>query len=426
MADGSAVVRRLAAIDAQNYWMSSAIPNDQFVLYGFSGVPTELEQAVRDVRQRAERCPELGLQIRDDHRLRYPVWVPCDVGDDQFVVHDLGEPDWNDCLSAVSGLADDQLDATRATWRLYVFTRVRGIPGAAEAGTVTVLQMAHALADGSRSADLAGSLFGRPGRVPAVVVPRLVTARLPWRAAQAARWHRRLVKDEDNGQVPRQADSRAALRSNAEPTGPRRVRTIVLSRDQLPGPTVTVAVLAAVSHALAEHLRELGDDPADLGAEVPMAKAGARAANNQFGNVGIGLYPALDRDARIGRIVHDLAERRRRAQHPAMVAASRAFAATPAPLLRWGIDQFDSSRRSPTVTGNTVVSSVNRGAADLRFGAAPVVMTAGYPALSPMMGLTHGVHGIGGTVAVSVHAAESAVGDIDAYVARLGRALGTA
>jgi hypothetical protein len=40
-----------------------------------------------------------------------------------------------------------------------------------------------------------------------------------------------------------------------------------------------------------------------------------------------------------------------------------------------------------------------------------------------MMGLTHGVHGIGSTVAVSVHAAESAVGDIDAYVARLERAL---
>ena len=40
------------------------------------------------------------------------------------------------------------------------------------------------------------------------------------------------------------------------------------------------------------------------------------------------------------------------------------------------------------VTGNTVVSSVDRGPADLHFGEAPVVVTAGYPALSPMMGLT--------------------------------------
>ncbi|HET7665513.1 MAG TPA: WS/DGAT domain-containing protein, partial [Mycobacterium sp.] len=67
---------------------------------------------------------------------------------------------------------------------------------------------------------------------------------------------------------------------------------------------------------------------------------------------------------------------------------------------------------------------VHRGAADLSFGGAPVVLTAGYPALSPMMGLTHGVHGIGDTIAVSVHAAESAVGDVDAYVERLESALG--
>ncbi|CPR09211.1 hypothetical protein BN971_01468 [Mycobacterium bohemicum DSM 44277] len=37
-------------------------------------------------------------------------------------------------------------------------------------------------------------------------------------------------------------------------------------------------------------------------------------------------------------------------------------------------------------------------------------------ALSPAMGLTHGVHGIGDTIAISVHAAESAVPDIDAYM----------
>jgi len=92
--------------------------------------------------------------------------------------------------------------------------------------------------------------------------------------------------------------------------------------------------------------------------------------------------------------------------------------------LRWGVAQFDPTVRAPMVTGNTVVSSVNRGAADLRFGRAQVVVTAGYPSLSLMMGLTHGVHGIGEAVAVSVHAAESAVGDIDTYLARLEAALG--
>jgi hypothetical protein len=43
------------------------------------------------------------------------------------------------------------------------------------------------------------------------------------------------------------------------------------------------------------------------------------------------------------------------------------------------------------------------------------------------MGLTHGVHGIGETIAISVHAAESAFSDsdadIDAYLQRLDAAL---
>ena len=283
------------------------------------------------------------------------------------------------------------------------------------------------LADGIRSSALAAWLFGRAGEVPPVPAPPPFRgAALPWRGLRAARAHRQLVADTDTELVPPQADSRPALHSNARPDGVRSIRTVIRNRAQLPGPTVTVGVLAAVSTALADHLRELGDDPSALGAEVPMAKAGVRRAHNHFGNVGVALYPELDFGQRASRIAEELAQRRRRAAHPAMVAGSRAFAAVPAPLLRWGVGQFDPTVRSPTVIGNTVVSSVNRGPADLHFGELPVVLTAGYPGLSPMMGLTHGVHGIGDTIAISVHAAESAIGDVDAYVERLESALGSA
>jgi WS/DGAT C-terminal domain len=144
-----------------------------------------------------------------------------------------------------------------------------------------------------------------------------------------------------------------------------------------------------------------------------------RQAHNHFHNVTVGLYPDLSREARIERIVADLATARRRSEHPAARAADRAFAAVPAPLLRWGVGQFDPNVRPTQVSGNTVVSSVYRGPGDLHFGDAPVLLTAGYPALSPAMGLTHGVHGIGDTIAISVHAAESAIGDIDDYLQRL-------
>ena len=152
-----------------------------------------------------------------------------------------------------------------------------------------------------------------------------------------------------------------------------------------------------------------------------MRKPGIPLAHNHFGNVGIGLYPDLPVTARAERMVADFRAARARAEHPAALAARRSFAAVPAPLLRWGVAQFDPTVRSPVVTGNTVVSSVNRGPADLRLGDAAVLLTAGYPALSPMMALTHGVHGIGDTVAVSVHAAAPI--DIEDYVARLDRAL---
>lgn len=415
--------RRLAAFDAQTLWLAGKIPSDQLLLYGFAGTPDPMT-AVTGVLARARACADLGLRIEDRNPLAYPVWVDADVSADQAVVHPGPAGGWADCLAAVAALADDPLDPQRVTWRLHVFTPVNGVPGVRGAGTVAVIQMSHALADGQRSAVLAAWLFGRPTPVPAVPpVPPWLPATLPARAVRAARAHRRLVRDEAAGAVVRQADPRPVLRSNARPEGMRSVRTLVRRKAALPGPTVTVGVLAAVSEALAGQLRAFGDDPATLGAEVPMARTGPRLAHNHFGNVGVGLYPDLPFPRRTARIATELAERRRRAQHPGLQAANRAFAALPAPLLRWGVAQFDPTLRSPTATGNTVVSSVDRGAADLRFGGAPVVLTTGYPALSPMMGLVHGVHGIGDTVAVSVHAAESAVGDIDAYADRLAAAL---
>ncbi len=416
-------VRRLATVDAQTYWMSAKIPNDQFLLYGFAGVPTDLEQAIEVVHGRASECAELRLRVSDGNPLTYPAWVSGDVDAGQFTVHDGDDNSWAGCLAAVSRLADDQLDPRVWPWRLHVFPNVDGIPTASGVGTVAVVQMSHVLADGRRSSALVARLFGRAVDIGAVTTPRARGVKLPWRSALAARAHRQLVRDTESGLVPAQTEPRPALRTNTRPAGVRSVRTLVQHRDRLPGPTVTVGVLCAVSTALSAHLRALGDDPSTLGAEVPMAKTTAREAHNHFGNVGVSLYPELSLDERATRVAVDLADRRRRAQHPAMRAASRAFAVVPAPLLRWGVGQFDPALRSPLVTGNTVVSSVDRGPADLRFGEAPVVVTAGYPALSPMMGLAHGVHGIGDTVAVSVHAAESAIGDVDEYVARLDAAL---
>jgi hypothetical protein len=408
----------LAAADAQVYWMSAKIPNDQFLLYAFDGEPDD--GAVSQVVARARRCPELQVRVDDGCPLTYPTWVHRDIGIDQIVTHGRVSG-WQQCLDAVARLADNQLDLRQAAWRLHIFGPVARVSGTAMLSTVAVVQMGHALGDGVRSSALAAALFGRAADVPGArgLKPlSLITC-----GVAAALAQKRLERDTAAGLVPPSAPGRPVLSINSRPGARRAIRTLLRRRAELPGPTVTIAVLAAISGALAGYLRDRGEDTSALGAEVPMAKPGVRRANNHFGNVGVGLYPQLAFEQRTARIAAELDQRRRRAKHAAFEAGDRSLAAVPAPLLRWGVRQFDTDSRSPVVTGNSVVSSVNRGPADLTFGGRPVVMTAGYPALSPMMGLTHGVHGIGDTIAISVHAAESAVEDVDEYADRLDAAL---
>jgi hypothetical protein len=404
----------MAAVDAQFYWMSAKVPNDQILLYAFAGEPADFDRAVDEVRSRAQGRRDLTLSVDDGSPLRYPRWIPATVRPEQVLRHRPGDASWRGCLDAVARLAGERLDIGRTPWRLHLFAPITGIPNSTGPGTVAVLQIAHTLADGVRASTLAGWLFGRAAQVPDVAASS--PGFLPRRAFAAARTHRQLVRDNRAGLLAPPIGLRPALSTNTRPAGVRAARTLVRRRSQLPGPTVTVGVLAAVSIALSGYL---GDSSGSLCAEVPMAKSGVRHAHNHFGNVAVGLYPELSRDARVERIAADLINGRRRFDHPAARAADRALAAAPASVLRWAVAHFDPNAQPALVFGNTVVSSVDRGPADLWFGGAPVLLTAGYPGLSPAMGVTHGVHGIGDTVAISVHAAESAIGDIDGYVKRL-------
>jgi len=399
--------QRMTAPDAQLLWLSAKVPNDQYLVYVVDGAP-DIPAALGEVRRNAERCDDLRLRVCDDIRWRYPRWLRGEVDAGQFVVHQAAGPsDWRGSLHAVAQL--DQIDPTRMAWRVHVFPP-----------SVVVVQVSHALGDGVRSAALAGALLGRGVPIAAVTPDR---GNLLWRAAGAARAHRGMVREIEAGLLEPPPSPRPACSVNSRSTRTPVLRTLVADRDRLRRPTVTVAALAAVAEALGGYLADRGEDANLLAAEVPMAGALTAKARNNFRNVSIGLHPQLDHRRRVERISAELGAARRRSQHPATGASAAAFAAVPAPLLRWGMGRFDPSVRSPTVSGHTVVSSVNRGPADLSFGGHPVVLTAGYPALSPMMGLTHGVHGIGDVVAVSVHA-DPGVIDVEDYLERLAHALG--
>lgn len=411
--------RRMAAIDAQMLWMSAKIPNDQFLVYVFDGSPREIDDAIEEMRRRADAVVELRLRVVEDCAARYPVWVPGAVDRSQFLVHAAGST-WQRCLDTVAELVDQQLDAHRLCWRAHVFPEVIGVPEVTGMASVVVVQMVHALGDGTRAATLAGLLLGRAGSVSTPVPgPR---ARLAARAIVASAEHRRLCQDLDAGLVPGPGLQRTPLSINQKRCSAGRFRSFVVSLDQLNGPTVTVAAMVGISEALAGYFAARGEPASDLGAEVPLAYRRKALANNNFRNVAVGLHPESEPAERAERIMGELGRQRRRGDHPAVAAASAAFAAVPAPLVRWGVRQFDPGQRGSTLTGNTVVSSVNRGPANLSFGGCPVVLTAGFPGLSPMMSLTHGVHGIGDRIAISVNADPGNV-DIDEYVDRLRAAL---
>jgi hypothetical protein len=405
---------RMTAIDAQFYWMSARVPSDLIMLYVFDGQPTDFERTLGTVLTRAQECSALTIRVEDGSPLTYPRWMPTTVEPDRIVRHHLDDNSWHSCLRAVAELAGNQLDARTAPWRMHVFVPVRNVPGTTGPATVAVMQFAHALCDGPRATAMAAWLFGHDSPVPDVESES--RGFLPWRAIESARAHRRLVSDTCDGLLPPAIGPQPAMSTNTRPSGARLLRTLVRHRAQLDGPTATVTALAAVSGALAGHL---GAQKESLVAEVTMAKPGVAHAHNHFANVTVGLYPELSRQERLQRIAADLANARRRSEHAAVRAADRAFARTPAPLLRWGISLFDPEVQRSHVSGHTVISSFFRGPADLAFGDAPVLLTAFYPELSPAMSLVHGVWGIGDTVTVSVHAAESAIPDVDEYLARL-------
>ncbi|MDJ0392290.1 hypothetical protein QMK17_02950 [Rhodococcus sp. G-MC3] len=409
---------RLHPTDAQSYWMSAKIPNDQFLLFCF-----ETDAAFASVREpilhNALLVEDLNIRIADvPLTLGYPRIVPMAVGTAHIIDHDPPGT-WDACTAAVAGLFEKQLDQHESPWRLHLFAQVQGAPRCTGSALVAVLQISHALGDGRVATSLARRLFGDT-REPALHLPeraRCTPREAIGRARSARELDKRLADDVSAGLVPPQAPGRPKIRVNVAPSGPTSIRTIVRPRSDFTGVSVTVGAITAVSLALSRYLAMLGDGvPTDLGAELTLGKTGERRSRNHFRNAGIGLHPDTPNLVdRAERIAGDIADRRARGDHPAQAAQSLATELVPAALLHWGVRQLDTTAVPDTVTGNTVVSSVSRGDADLYLGDGPVRFTAGFPGLSPIMGLTHGVHGIGSTMTLSVTSSESAIPDPDVY-----------
>ncbi|EME20472.1 WS/DGAT/MGAT family O-acyltransferase [Rhodococcus triatomae] len=420
--------------DAQSYWISRRIPTDQFLLYCFVDSTEPLSTVRRQLLTRAATLGDLSTRVREvPGRLDLPHWVPAAPGASSIRLHEnVGT--WRDCLNVLGELVLDQVDADELPWRIHLFGPLMDAPGSGGAAcVVAVLQVSHALADGRRASAIARDLFAerpptptrplppwRPGWASAVALARLPlqVGRMLARARPAHLAYRQLERDTAAGLVPAKPAGGPLLPTNAAPDDTRTLAAVVVPAADLRGPgvSVTVGAMTAISLALGRYLDDRGVDPSALAAEVTVAKPGKPHARNHFRNFAVELHLEIeDLAGRAAAIAGSLRRRRVRADHPSGVAADRALDAVPAPLLRHGIEHFDFTAVPDEVTGHTVVSSVDRGPADLVLAGGRVGFTAGFPALSRFMGLTHGVHGIGDRVTISVATSPSVVPDLDTY-----------
>lgn len=433
----------MTATDAQAYWMSATIPSDQFLLYCFdrgAGSGASIEEIGPELLERAAEIDDLTVRIAEVPRgLDFPYWVHAPVSTRQLRRHRARG--WDDCLRILGVEMADQIDLRDHGWRVHLFDPIADAPGVDGPAVVAVLQIAHALADGALASDIARRLFGSDPLVsvrdvrtfsPTKAAARAVVSvpgravRLAVAAVGAHRAHRRRTHDIAAGRVSAAPAGGRLVAVNTRPDHRRELRTVHTDRDTLRdiGGSVTRGALVVISEALSEHLDV--DPSGGLRAEITIAKPGVRLARNHFRNAGIDLWiTEPDRAVRARRIGDEVAAAVERAAHPATVAESRAMASVPAAVIRWGVAGFDADVVPDTMTGNVVVSSVHRGAADLVLGGGRVVFTTGFPALSPMQTLTHGVHGIGDRVVISICSSPSGLADVDAYRDRLTARLNT-
>ncbi|MGW4245340.1 wax ester/triacylglycerol synthase domain-containing protein, partial [Nocardia sp. NPDC004722] len=449
----------LAARDATMYWLSARTRNDLFLLYCFADTGCDAERLRTAVANRVAHIPDLLVHVLDTPaNIAYPIWAPCEFTNDQFVDHPHRSATWANVTADIGALLGTGLRANERAWRLHVFRNVREVPGFAtgESALVVVLQLSHALADGRRAAAIARALFGRSefpaargegplSRVAYALAPESVRgtamsalaaicaipgipigmARTVVRGLRAAAAQCRLAELTAAGQLPPPASDVEPNLLNGGGSTPRThgVRMLVCDRNRLrvPGRSVTVVALTAVSLALERYLRDRGEPPPQLRAQVPMAADGP--ARNGYRDLSVDLAVAVPLPQRADRIAADLAARRERAAHPLQHAQDAVTAVLPAPLLHRDVAHAPLGTLPERVSGHIVVSSVDRGAADLEFGGGAVRFTAGFPALGTVMHLTHGVHGLGDTVTLSVHADLEVLADLDGYAALLESAV---
>ncbi|MGF0311332.1 wax ester/triacylglycerol synthase domain-containing protein [Rhodococcus sp. IEGM1428] len=429
---------------------------DQYTMIVFDSRDTEppsFDQVAAHVEHRARLVPRLGIRICEaPGQWEFPRWIrdPHPVRD-HLVNHDLSDGR-HTVESFLAELSSVPIDATDRAWKIHVGQGLSEVDGVRGAATVVVVQISHAMSDGSVGTHIARALFGRadnlqntestalPDPVASRARPRYDAAKgavlLPLRWARSqipmVRAQKKYLAAVRDGELVVPAPVEAA-RFNAHPDETRAVHVLQFPKSQWTGgpPTVTVTALTAVGSAMAEYFAAHGEpDRDDLRALVPTALSTSVPwpAVNRTLPAAVTLHPQLaDATRRASAVGEALAQQREHVTDHRHLDATRSAEVYPAALmLGFGRHGRRTAPRTGTpdrVTTHTVVTSVNRTSLDLTLGSARAQSCSGVAALGPGCSVSHAVYGYGDLVTVCVAACPTTVPDHAEYANMLRSAI---
>ncbi|WP_454165450.1 WS/DGAT domain-containing protein [Gordonia iterans] len=171
--------------------------------------------------------------------------------------------------------------------------------------------------------------------------------------------------------------------------------------------------------------RNPSTEPGNHESKPPTTTRSVSQPRNDFHNVTIRLRADLEFPERVAAVAAEIADARAGDRRSGLAAwAQRRAAEITPPVLRALAARLSATGEAPSyVAGATVVSSVNRGPADLTLDGGEVLFTAGFPALSAAHAMTIGLHGLGSTVTISVTSDPDAVPDAASVIDLLTKAI---
>lgn len=437
------------------------MPTDQYFLLAFAtagpAAAPAWEDLVEVIAGRSAAIPALNKRLAESPAgIDYPRWVhhAADMGECVHRLVDEGSTSstpeatrqWSTCVDRVEELLASTLDATRTPWQLHIAPDVVGVPDVDGRATIVFVRFSHVLTDGLGGAALLRALFGRTpnpadAEVAAASEPHEPGA-VGWRLRDFGRALGRLVRLPSALVATAVAGRRSARPSDGadRPTAPLRRASIntcgagVRDVTVLPIPrrisasqrfTVTQIALCAASLATERLLIRRGEAPDSLAAAVPVAVresvqwVGANRFATAVVGLGVASSTALDRAETIRS---SLATERRRLVSRDAITMMRLVESVPRPILSRYLRR-GPGMRTEFVPAHMSVTSVNCGVADMELSGGPAVMVAGFPCLSPDIGIGLGIYGLGTTVTLGVLTSPDAVPDADEYADLLRAAL---